>query len=139
VHELYSALLQLVVAIIAGAVIFIWIREGKRKESAINAILAKLAMEKMDPSERQSVYETAAQKTFKVKPDEARKIPEMLKNMTERRRLPLLALTLVVDKHPPPIESEPWRTSFADIEKAEKAVSHAISYFKEKHGIEISL
>ena len=93
----------------------------------------------MDPGERQKVYETAAQKTFAVAPDEARKIPQMLMNMTERTRLVLIALTLVVDKHPAPLEGESWRKSFADIEKADKSVSYAINYFKEKHGIEISL
>lgn len=138
-NEFHIALLQLFAVIIAGVILVSWIREGKRKESAINAVLAKLALEKMDPLERQKVYETAAQKTFAVSPDEARKIPEMLKNMTERKRLPLLALTLVVDNHPPPIEGEPWRKSFADIEKSDRSIAYAIEYFKDKHGLKISL
>ena len=137
--ELYFAILQLIIVIIAGVIMFFWLREGKRKESAINAILAKLALEKMDPGERQKVYETAAQKTFAVSPDEAGKVPQMLMDMTERRRLSLLALTFVIDKYPPPLEGESWRKSFTDIEKADKSVSYAINYFKEKHGIEISL
>ncbi len=122
----------LVLTLLSGVIIVRYKNAEARKDSAINSILAKIAMEKMDPAERLEFYETSAKLTLDLSADDVELMPE-------RARLPFLAFSFAHQNYPPPLDGETWRRSFLDIDNADEQIAFAIAYFKDQHGIAVSI
>jgi hypothetical protein len=131
-QDLFFNLVLLLVCAIGGVIFLKKHMADLRKSSAINSILAKLALEKMDPTERQECYEATANITRNLKAYDVQGMPE-------RKRLPLVAASLSMKNYPSPIDGESWRRGFASIDKAEKQIAYAVAYFKDHHGIDVSI
>ena len=132
VQTLYFPLVLILLSAIAGIVFYRKRRDASRQASAINAVLAKLALMKMDPIERQDCYQAAARMTRHLSADD-------VQTMSERERLPLLASSMALANRPPAIEGETWRRGFASITEAESEIAEARDYFRKRHGIEVFL